>query len=138
MENIETIFKEKHLNLTKPRIEIYNFIKTHPIHPTAETVYRAVQKKLPNVSFATVYNVLNKFIELGLVKEFNIGKETRFDGNTVPHIHFVCLKCGKVEDADFSGYDKIAEAAQKRGWDVKEFSLFIYGICPQCKKSSNH
>jgi len=137
MDNLREVFEDKHLKLTKPRVEIYNFIKTHSIHPTASAVYKAVQKRLPGVSLATVYNVLNKFVEVGLLKEFKMGDEIRFDGNTTPHIHFVCLQCGKIEDAECKESKKIIEVAQKEGWDVKEFSLFIYGICPECKRKSH-
>lgn len=138
MKNIREFFKEKHLKFTKPRFEIYSFIKSHPIHPTAETVYKSVQKKLPDISFATVYNVLNKFVEVGLVKEFNLDKNTRFDGNTEPHIHFVCLRCGKIEDIELSEHKKIISMAEEKGWDVEEFSLFVYGICPECKRKSKN
>ncbi len=138
MEDITKIFKEKHLKVTKPRKEIYNFIVTHPIHPTAEVVFKEVQKKLPDISFATVYNVLNKFVEIGLIKEFKIGKEMHFDGNTAPHIHFICIHCGKVKDAKFEDYKKVIQTAQKEGWKVEEFSLFVYGICPDCRRKSNN
>ena len=137
-ENIKNIFKEKKIKLTKPRAEIYSFIKTYSIHPTAETVYKTVKKTLPDISFATVYNVLNKFVEVGLIKEFRMGKETRFDGNIKPHIHFVCLQCGKIEDAELDEYKNIVKTAQKEGWEVQEFSLFIYGICPDCRRKGKN
>ncbi len=41
-------------------------------------------------SLATVYNVLNLFAEVGLVRSFTVeGGKTIFDTNTTDHCHFI-------------------------------------------------
>jgi Fur family peroxide stress response transcriptional regulator len=136
-EKIIKALRENNLKVTKTRIEIYKYLVKNHNHPTAEMVYNDIKDRLPGVSFATVYNVLNKLVEIGLAKEFSIGKSKHFDGNTNPHIHFVCMNCGKIEDAELPEYGNLLKVAKDKGWEIKEFSLFIYGICPDCKKKQN-
>lgn len=126
--------KRKHLKFTRTRREIYKFLVENPIHPTANAVYKAVKKEIPGISFATVYNVLNKFVEIGLIKELLIGKIKHFDGNAKPHLHLICKECGKIEDAEFPEYNEIIERIEKKGWTIMDARFNIYGICPMCSK----
>ncbi len=141
-EKIREIFKENHIKFSKPRYEIYKFVLENRIHPTAEDVYNAIKDKIPGISFATAYNVLNKFVEKGLVKQLAIGSSKRFDGCVKPHIHFVCTACGKIEDVEFSDFEFIAKKVKEKGWELQETSLYVFGICPNCKqkikKSKKH
>ena len=132
-EKIKEALRANGLKVTKTRIEIYKYLMNTRNHPTAEMVYNDIKDKLPGVSFATVYNVLNKLVEIGLAKEFSIKKSKHFDGRTAPHIHFVCINCGKIEDAELPDYNDVVRVAKEKGWDIKEFSLFVYGICPECR-----
>jgi Fur family transcriptional regulator, iron response regulator len=58
-------------------------------HLTAEMLYEmAVQAKVL-VSLATVYNTLNRFYEVGLVRQVSVdGAKTYFDTNVSAHHHF--------------------------------------------------
>ncbi len=132
---IREIFKENGIKFSKHRFEIYKFVLQNRTHPTVEEVYKGVIKeKLPGISFATVYNVLNKFVEKGLVKELTIGTSKRFDGYTKPHIHFICKECGKIEDVEFQEFNSIANKVKEKGWELRETSLYVFGVCPECRK----
>ena len=50
----------RHLNikLTPQRLAILGFLKGNKSHPSAEDIFKAVQKQFPTMSFATVYNTL--------------------------------------------------------------------------------
>ena len=58
-------------------------------HLTAEMLYEeAIQAKVP-VSLATIYNTLNQFTEVGLLRQVAVdGSKTYFDTNTTAHHHF--------------------------------------------------
>ncbi len=133
-EKIREIFRKNNIKFSRPRYEIYKFVLENRIHPTAEDVYNAIKNKIPGISFATAYNVLNKFVEKGLVKQLTIGTSKRFDGCIEPHIHFVCKECGKIEDVEFTDFKFIAEKVKEKGWELKETSLYVFGICPGCRK----
>ncbi len=70
-------------------------------HPKADEIYQMVRRRLPNISFGTVYRNLRLLQELGFVRELNFGKNfSRFDANASNHQHFTCKECGKVMDVD--------------------------------------
>ena len=64
-------------------------------HPSAETLYQMLQQENPDISLATVYRNLALFKSQGLIISVgNVNGVERFDGNTVPHVHFICTDCG--------------------------------------------
>jgi Fur family iron response transcriptional regulator len=68
-------------------------------HVTADALSaEASAAKMP-ASLATVYNVLNLFADVGLVRALPIeGTRTIFDTNTTDHAHFYYEGTSKVED----------------------------------------
>ena len=68
-------------------------------------------------------------ISLGTVK----GVE-RFDGNTEPHVHFVCTECGSVLDlGTISVPEELKrKAATETGGQVGTCQLSFTGICMEC------
>ena len=59
------------LKYSRQRESIKNYLDTHRIHPTAETVYADMRKDFPNISLGTVYRNLNRS------EERRVGKECR-------------------------------------------------------------
>ena len=59
-------------------------------HFTAETIQKEVSIKGHNISLATIYNCLNKFVNVGLLKQIDQqGEVTIFDTNVSHHHHFL-------------------------------------------------
>jgi len=124
--------------ITNQKIVILDFLRETKIHPTAEQVFLEVQKKLPRISKATVYRILEGFVEDGTIKSIadksGASSPTRFDGNERPHQHFICTQCGKIFDL----YDKNVEkylsgkrSSVKEGL-VDNFEVSFYGRCNEC------
>ena len=64
------------------RTAIYHFLRTHAIHPTAETIFAAVRSEQPSLSLTTVYNTLKLLVEKRAVREIIIeGGELRYDAD---------------------------------------------------------
>ncbi len=133
-KELKELIKKENLRFTNTRWEIYRILKMHHTHPTASELYNIAKKSIPGISYATVYNVLNFFVEKGIAKKINVGRESHFDGNITPHAHFICINCGKIEDVKGVFVNEIYKNAEKEGWDSIEASFIIYGICPDCKK----
>jgi Fur family ferric uptake transcriptional regulator len=57
--------KSHRLRLTQQRRVIYEELATVSTHPRAEELYEMVQKKIPHISFGTVYRNLKALKELG-------------------------------------------------------------------------
>ena len=91
--------KAKGLRSTKQRLCVYNIILEKRDHPTTDDIFLRVRKKLPKISFATVYNCLETFVDCGLVKKINLDRSSsRYCPNLSPHAHFKCATTGKIID----------------------------------------
>ena len=98
-QNLSFSLKKKGLRSTKQRLCVYDVILEKRDHPTADDIFLRVRRKLPKISFATVYNCLETFVECGLVKKINLDRNSsRYCPNLAPHAHFKCKDTGKIID----------------------------------------
>lgn len=137
MDNISTVFKEKKLKLTPQRIAVYKFLKSVTEHPSAETIYKALQEDYPTMSLATVYKTLKTMVEVNLIQELNVGEGNfRYDGNTCAHPHIQCINCQKVDDIhDISFSDLNEKVKTFTDYEVLSNQVYFYGLCNECKNS---
>lgn len=120
--------------LTSQKKIIIDYLKSVKTHPTAEMVYEAVKKKLPRISRATVYRILNNLKEKQVVL---VKGKAHFDGNASPHVHFICEKCDNVYDVHdvYSKCEFLKKKKLKIG-KINYFNIYFYGICKKCQKMS--
>lgn len=60
MEHLAAMLKSKQLKVTPPqRLAIFNILYNTVEHPSAETLYKALQPTHPTMSLATVYKTLD-------------------------------------------------------------------------------
>ena len=59
--------------LTPQREAVFQVIQERDDHPTANDIFAAARRRLPGISYATVYNSLRYLNEAGLVHEINFG-----------------------------------------------------------------
>lgn len=72
-------------------------------HYTVDDVYKKAKQNKIKISLATVYNSLNLFKDLGILKILTTSTDTIFyDTNLNDHHHFFCKKTGKLIDVDSS------------------------------------
>jgi len=84
---------------TLQRMAVAAVLLPQPAHMTAEQVLEAARLRLPGLSRATVYAVLQLFVRQGLLKELPIdGAATVYDSNLQPHHHLYDVDTGRVRD----------------------------------------
>lgn len=99
IEHFQSTCRDQGLRLTPQKQEIYRVVASTESHPTAQEIFEEVKNTFPNVSFATVYDNLRKFKDLGLVQEMNCGEGcSRFDANMSGHHHVIDRTTGKIMD----------------------------------------
>jgi Fur family peroxide stress response transcriptional regulator len=114
------------------RIAIMDYLDKHHTHPTVEDVYNALCRTIPTLSRTTVYNTLRLFSDQKAALMLTIDeKKSCFDGNTAPHAHFLCKKCGHVYDLPIEESENIQ--MQLDGFDVDEVHLYYKGTCKKCR-----
>lgn len=123
---------------TPQRVAIYETLKGTTRHPTADAIYEALKSDFPSLSLNTVYDTLNILTEAGLIRKFAMRENiSRYDGNPAPHGHFVCVKCGRVEDLRpaVDGELERISLLLKDEIDgcIIESDYRFYGYCAECE-----
>jgi len=136
LELIKNTLQEKGIKPTNIRLKILDYLERNRVHPSAETIFKALKKKNPTLSRASVYNTLNVFNEKGLTTPLYInGSEAHFDRNANPHQHFFCKKCKKIIDLDIEcTYFKEGDV---KGHKITELHGYFAGICKDCLKKGS-
>ncbi|MBT5338670.1 transcriptional repressor [Candidatus Falkowbacteria bacterium] len=122
--------------MTNQRQVICDYVEKHSLtHPTAEHVFEAVRKKLPRISFGTVYRNLMVLEQMGYVTPLYYFKDhVRYDGIVENHYHFVCIKCDKVENVSMDEMFELNKQISKRhGQSVIFHRIYFYGLCKDCQ-----
>lgn len=137
METAREKLKSMGVSVTQPRVEILDFLMTHHIHPTVDTIYNELLKTDPGLSRTTVYNTVQLLTRHGLLTSLNIDDtHVNLDGNTTPHAHLLCRVCGKIVDLPLTGIS--AEQASgtfgMEGNMVEEVHQYYKGVCKDCIK----
>ncbi len=103
-----------------------DFLMEQNRHPTAVEIFEAVNRVDPRSSRATTYNNLRDLVKAGLVREVAVeGRAARFDAKGMRHHHFVCDRCGKVEDIGW--YDVPRPASGSLGKRISRMRTHLSG-----------
>jgi len=128
------VCKRQGLRVTHQRLTVFEEVMRAGEHPDAETVCRAVRRRIPAISVDTVYRTLWLLKDLGLIATLGPSREkARFDADTRPHHHFVCRKCGKAVDLSASQFNglSVPEEIEEVG-RVETVHVELRGLCSDC------
>ena len=119
----------------RKRNAILEYLRQTDEHPSAEMVYNNLKAEMPDISLATVYRNLAMFRQQGqIISVGTVGGVERFDGNTAPHVHFVCNSCYDVTDLHTLPVpENLSREAEKlTGGQVCDCQLTFAGLCSRC------
>ena len=121
--------------LTPQRQAVLQEIRAREDHPTAGEVFAGARRRLPSISFATVYNSLRYLKQAGLIREISFGDgASRYDREIDRHDHAICTCCGKLVDFDLPQTgDLLRVAARKSRFKPESVHLTLRGVCPDCR-----
>jgi Fur family peroxide stress response transcriptional regulator len=121
---------------TAQRGEIWKYLAGVDSHPTADEDYRAVQKRVPRISLATVYNALEALVNAGLATRITSGNgAARYDCRSDDHYHLRDVETGEVRDLptefDSQLLSKLApdlvDRLSRSGFQVTGYRLEVLG-----------
>ena len=129
MDNNEEI-RSAGLKVTRARRSVFKLLETHPhSHLSAYDIHQQLFDKEKSVGIATVYRVLNQFVEAGICvrHNFETGQSLYELAPDIHHDHMVCLSIGMVIEFE----DKLIEERQKKmaaekGYKIIDHSLILY------------
>ena len=125
VSRMEKIMRENKLPITPQKRAIFEVLANTDKHPTAEEIHIMVKKTFSNISFATVYKNLRRFLDLGLAQEIKTKRGvSHFDADISTHAHLVKIKTKKMIDVEMLG-----KIPFPKGIDptcIKQISLVYY------------
>ncbi len=131
MENQD--IRKAGLKVTLPRVKILEILESSDSrHMTAEDVYKHLLERGEDIGLATVYRVLTQFVNAGLAEKHHFeGGQAVFElDRGHHHDHIVCQQCGRVEEfVDDTIEQCQRRIAEKKGFEIMDHSLIIYGRC---------
>jgi Fur family transcriptional regulator, peroxide stress response regulator len=136
-DEIIQLLKQKGLRVTSQRFAVYVNMLERCDHPTAEQVLHALNQNAPISSQATVYTSLQSLCDVGLLREVLLEEGVcRYDANVVPHHHFCCRCCGKIEDVAWDDVQGLTIDNVRAGLKIESYELTMRGICDNCQSDN--
>jgi len=130
------------LSMTQQRLAIFEALASSREHPSAEQLHKAVQRRIPALSLATVYKNLEALKAIGAVADVNpLHEQGRYEaalpgaGAGRPHHHLVCVSCKKVRDLHDADLDRL-RVRDAQGFDIRAVRVQAEGLCPDCQARS--
>ena len=124
------------LKVTEPRLLILQLLEGRKQHLSAEEIHQLLKDEGHEVGSATVYRALIQFEQAGLVVRHNFeGGYAVFElDRGEHHDHLVCVQCGKVKEfVDDIIESRQVSIAKKKGFELTDHTLVIYGVCRGCR-----
>lgn len=134
IQQFEQMCKDAGLKVTHQRLEVYRELLEAHDHPSAETLFKRLEKRLPTLSLDTVYRTLATFEKLGLVHRLEtVESQARYEALHTRHHHFVCDACGQVIDFFWPSFETVDLPPDlARIGTIERTSVVVHGTCAAC------
>lgn len=128
--------REHELKATRTRLAVLKLLEraNHPVD--VATIIDYLDKSNIKADPVTAFRIVNQFTDKGLIKKIQLheGKFRYEHSAKADHHHFVCERCGAIEDISDCNIDVLEHhVQQKKGLLIKRHSLEFFGICKQCQ-----
>lgn len=119
---------------SKQRDAVLQYVKSSTEHPTADMVYEAVKRSIPNISLGTVYRNLSQLVDEGFISVVETSdKKVHYEGNLNDHIHLLCKHCCNITDVFMK--NEAPDVFSETGFIIESQKTVYYGICKECQNT---
>lgn len=132
----QMVLKQNHLRWTKQRKTMIMAVANDPSRYVDITkVDQYMRRAYPGLSHNTIYRNFKKFAELGIVelRQHNDQMQVKYCCDPVHHHHFICDRCGRVQEIKMMPIDDAFFEKQLPGIKITGHSFELHGICAQCR-----
>ncbi|WP_428674543.1 Fur family transcriptional regulator [Reyranella sp.] len=127
MGRLEALCQRHGLKLTRPRRLVLDVLGDANDHPCASEIHqRAAFRR--RISLGTVYRILNRLAEAGVLTRHSFGGKMRYEMAGRPHQHLVDVRSGQIVEIDDRDFATVIErAAERLGYRLIDFRLEVRG-----------
>lgn len=124
------------MRVTPQKLAVFRLLQVENYHPTPDMIYAELREQYPMISLGTVYQILEQFSQVGVVRKiFSGGNRQRFDGNREPHAHFVCERCGRIDDLEDRFVRTFHERFERKyDFHIRHHYFEFRGLCAACHR----
>ena len=141
-QSLETL-KNNGFKYTKKREALLTYLVKRNRYVSAKEVFDYMNQEFKGVSYDTIYRNLHDFAEIDLLEETDLNGEMKFrfhccQGEIGHHHHFICQRCGRVQEIQLPTIDWDFLTQQLPGAEITGHSFELYGLCAQCRQLASH
>jgi Fur family transcriptional regulator, ferric uptake regulator len=125
---------------TEQQRELISFIFSQHDHFDADQLILDVGRAGLQISRATIYRMLPKLVDAGLLRKIEVGPRTVYehDYGYPQHEHLVCERCNKmIEFQSEEVQQALREICAQHGFQASGHTLVVRGICADCNRARN-
>ena len=143
-DHILTTLKARGERLTPARRLIIELFVQQDAPVSADDIRAALTKKKVTVNKTTVYRELEFLLTAGFIRPVYLNDQRKYYElalvDNEHHHHVVCRDCGRVEDIEVEGVEKLLAPLEKKLAKKIKFadirhSLEFFGWCGKCRRS---
>ncbi len=139
LEEFKQLLKKNGEKFTIQREIILETLYNSDEHLTPEALHQLIQKQHPELKtgIATIYRTLSRLEESDIVTSLSFGAQgKKYElGAKDHHDHMICTECGEITEFVDDEIEKRQDMiAKKFGFQIKDHSMQIYGLCKSCQK----
>lgn len=125
-EILRGLLEDAGVRCTQQRLLLADIMLARKQHLSADQVFALANREGPVVSKATVYNTLNLFAQLGLVREVIVDPQRVFyDSNAADHHHVYNEDDGSLTDVDAGSLEVTGLPALPDDTEVLGIEVFV-------------
>lgn len=127
--------REAGLRATTPRLAVLRELVGSPGHHGADEIADRLAAQGVRIARASVYNVLDDLVRCELVMLADAGPgRALYEARETDHHHFVCRRCGLVQDVPCVTGDRPCLDAAVPGAIVDHAQVILRGLCAGCAR----
>ena len=123
----------------RKRSAILECLRSTDTHPSADWIFQQLKGEIPDLSLGTVYRNLTLFRKQGLIASVGtVQGVERFDADVSPHVHYICDRCGRVQDLPGIQVPRslVDTASHQLGGEISACQLTFNCICKDCREDN--
>lgn len=99
LSKLKEVLVSKGMKVTPQRLAMLEALAEMDHHPRAEEIIDFIRQHHPNIATGTVYNILETFVQNGIIQKVKTEKDImRYDAILENHHHLYCAESDKIED----------------------------------------